>query len=91
MAKSKKGQLKLPKRLMGVKVPKKTRKNLNALLRSVPASQATPLVGAVVGSLVTILAERLEQPLRDLVGSRLPSDKHRGKDKAASLPSEAHH
>lgn len=91
MGKAKKGKLKLPKRLMGVKVPKKTRKNLNGLLRGVPASQANPLVGAAIASLVTILAERLEQPLRDLIDSRLPGDKPRRADRPDRLPSQAHH
>lgn len=91
MGKARKGQLKLPKRLMGVKLPKKTRKNLNALLRGVPSSEANPLVGAAVGAFVTIMAERLEQPLRDLIESRLPGGQHRHEEKPAGLASQAHH
>ena len=91
MGKARKNQLKLPKRLLGVKVPKKSRKSLNALLRGVPSSQANPLVGAVVGSFVTMMVERLEQPLRDLIEAQLPAGKRRSKERPSGLSSQAHH
>jgi hypothetical protein len=66
MAKKQKNKLKLPKRLLGVKTPKQTRKSLNRLLSLAPEAETNKLVAAAVGSLLTVLAERLEQPLRRL-------------------------
>jgi hypothetical protein len=65
----KKDRIKLPKRLLGVKIPKATRKQVNALLKQLPTSTAKPLLGATVGTLVAALAARLEQPLHDLIES----------------------
>jgi hypothetical protein len=63
--------MKLPKRLLGVKLPKKSRKSLNRLLKGASSDVAHPLVAAAVGSFATILAERLEKPL---MASLTPAD-----------------
>ena len=83
MSKQKKiGRAKLPKRFLGVKIPKATRHNLNAMLKQLPTSAAKPLLGAAVGTLVTALATRLETPLRELIESHTAPGK--GRDKPAA-------
>lgn len=88
--KTKGGTLRFPKTILGVKVPKKTRKNLNALLKRVPASDANPLVAAAVGALLPIIVERLERPLEDFVnaGKRV---KEANATKEEPLPSTTPH
>lgn len=65
MAKKAKGGLKLPKRLLGVKVPKQTRKHLNGLLKELVGGEANPLVAAAVGSMLAVVTERLGKPMDD--------------------------
>ncbi len=68
MAKANKTKsLKLPKRLLGVRVPKANRKRVNRLLKNLPDAPANPLVAAAIGSVMALLLERLEQPLNELV------------------------
>jgi hypothetical protein len=66
---SKKNSMKLPKRLLGVKLPKKSRKSLNRILKGASSDVAHPLVAAAVGSFATLLAERLEKPLSALLAA----------------------
>jgi len=69
--KSKKNdRLKLPKRFAGVKIPKDTRKSINRLLKDLPSPAAKPLLTAAVGALVTALAARIEDPLREMIEKR---------------------
>jgi hypothetical protein len=63
--KKKNDRIKLPKRLLGVKLPKEARRNVNDLLAMVPASTAKPLAAMAVTAVTTVLAERLEQPLKE--------------------------
>lgn len=63
--------VKLPKRLLGVKVPKKTRKNLNRLLSHVSRREVEPLAAAALGALATFVLEHVEKPL----GQMEPSGK----------------
>lgn len=81
--KSKTNRIKLPKRLLGVKLPKQSRKNLNRILKGVSSAQANPLVAAAVGSFVTLLAERLEQPLQAIVDHPAVSGKPRPAESVA--------
>lgn len=69
MGKKKNDRIKLPKRIAGVKIPKQARKSVNTLLKGVPAPAARPLLGAAIAALVTTLAEKLENPLRELIES----------------------
>jgi hypothetical protein len=69
---SKKDRIKLPKRLLGVKLPKATRKSLNRMLKSVSTDIARPLAAAAVGAFATIITERLEAPLKDLAERSSP-------------------
>jgi hypothetical protein len=86
---SKKNRLKLPKKLLGVEIPKTSRKQVDKLLKNLPADSAKPLLGAAVAALVTALAARLEQPLTDLIESYAdPGKARRGKAKTA--PPTAH-
>lgn len=81
MGKKSKSALKLPKRIAGVKIPKQARKSVNRLLKQLPEPAAKPLLGMAIGALVTTLAERLEDPLRELIESQ--TEKAGGRDKAA--------
>jgi hypothetical protein len=79
--KSKKAdKIKLSKQIAGVKIPKPARKSINKLLKQLPAPAAKPLLGAAVGALVTTLAERLEEPLRELVESHTARSPRNGKE-----------
>lgn len=69
MSKKKNDRIKLPKTLMGVKLPKQSRREVNRLLKNLPASTAKPLIATAVGAIATILAERLDQPLKTLIES----------------------
>jgi hypothetical protein len=75
----KKNAPKLPKRFLGVKLPKATRKSVNALLKGLPSDTAKPLLGAAVGALIAALAAKLEQPLADLVEAQTATKKSRSK------------
>ncbi|MFC0204579.1 hypothetical protein [Novosphingobium soli] len=57
--KKKKGSVKLPKRLMGVKIPKDLRSTINAALKEVPAHTLKPLLLSAVGALATGVLGRL--------------------------------
>ena len=81
----KKDRLKLPKRFLGVKIPKDTRRAVNKLLKDLPAPAAKPLLTAAVGALVTALAARIEDPLRELVEKRTTPAKPSEKSPAATL------
>ena len=83
-----KDRVKLPKRLLGVKIPKATRKSVNAMLKGIPAPTAKPLLAVAVGALMTSLAARLEGPLQELIEKGVGDKKPGGKDKTA--PSTAH-
>lgn len=78
-----KNRLKLPKRLLGVKIPKTTRKQVNAVLAGLPGDTAKPLLAVAVGGLVTALAARLEQPLAELIEAHADPKKRRRKDEPA--------
>ena len=73
----KKDRLKLPKRFLGVKIPKDTRRAVNKLLKDMPEPAAKPLLTAAVGALVTALAARIEDPLRELIENRKAPSKVR--------------
>ena len=90
MAKKNK-KLKLPKRLLGVKLPKDARKTLNKLLKVAPADAAKPLISMAVGGVAVALAERLEQPLKDLLDRDWPGGKATEKRKPTVVPSPATH
>ena len=60
MGKKKKDRVKLPKRLMGVKIPKETRRTINAILKDVPASSIKPTLLAAIGTLATSVVARFE-------------------------------
>ena len=81
--KAKKG-MKLPKQLLGVKLPKKSRKSLNRMLKSVSSDEVSPLVAATVSSVVTLLAERLERPLEALLNPATERDRRRPPASAAA-------
>ncbi len=66
----KKDRLKLPKRFLGVKIPKNTRRTVNKLLKDLPAPAAKPVLTAAVGALATALVARIEDPLRELIEKR---------------------
>jgi hypothetical protein len=86
MSKSKsKGRVKLSKRFLGVKIPKATRRSVNAMLKTVPAPAVKPLLTVAVGALVTALAARLEGPLQELTEKidADPKKKPRGKGDVA--------
>jgi hypothetical protein len=67
-----KDRVKLPKRLLGVKIPKATRKSVNAMLKDVPAPALKPLMTMAVGGLVTALAARFEAPLQEFIDKHTP-------------------
>lgn len=77
---------KLPKKVLGVKIPKATRRNVNGLLKAMPKSTAKPLLGAAVGALVTALAARLEQPLQELIESYTRDPKKSRRKPEAAVP-----
>jgi hypothetical protein len=56
-----KNRVKLPKRLLGVKIPKATRKLVRAQFKDLPSDKAEPLIAAAVGTLVAILTAKVEQ------------------------------
>lgn len=58
MPKKKKDRVKLPKRLMGVKVPKETRRTINAILKDVPASSIKPMLLTAIGTLTSSVLAR---------------------------------
>lgn len=60
MSKKKKGRVKLPKRLMGVKIPKETRRRINAVLKDVPARSIKPMLQAAIGMLASNVIARFE-------------------------------
>jgi len=62
-----KDRLKLPKRLLGVKLPKDTRRRVNGLLKELPSPAAHPAASILVGTVVSALAARLEDPLRGFI------------------------
>lgn len=68
----KKDRVKLPKRLMGVKIPKETRRTINALLKDVPARSVKPMLLAAIGSLATGVLARFE-------GDQAPEETGRSK------------
>ena len=53
-------QAKLPKKLLGVKIPKKTRRSINTLLKDIPGNVAMPLLSAAVGAVLNGIVNRLE-------------------------------
>jgi adenine/guanine phosphoribosyltransferase-like PRPP-binding protein len=83
--KKNKDRVKLPKRFLGVKIPKATRKNVNAMLKGVPAPAVKPVLTAAVGGLVAALAARLEGPLQELIES-YTADPKRPRRKGETLP-----
>ncbi len=90
MSKKSKGKrMKLPKRLLGVKVPKDARRQINGLLKLAPHDAAKPLIAMAVGTVAVALAEKLEHPLQELLKRDWPS--HTGKSDAArkAIQSEA--
>ncbi|HKX78437.1 MAG TPA: hypothetical protein VJM34_07960 [Novosphingobium sp.] len=58
-----KGAIKLPKSIMGMKLPKKARRSVNKLFRSAHSSKADLFVTALAGALATKLAEHMNEPL----------------------------
>ena len=72
--KKKKDRVKLPKRLMGVKIPKETRRTINALLKDIPATSIKPTLLAAIGTLASGIVARFE-------GDRSPDEA--GRNKAA--------
>lgn len=60
MGKKKKNRVKLPKRLMGVKIPKETRRTVNAMLKDVPSGSLKPMLLAAIGTLATSVLARFE-------------------------------
>lgn len=62
-----KKKTKLPKRILGAKMPKDARKRLNRLLRVAPAGDVRPIVAGAVAIIATLLADRLEGPLADML------------------------
>lgn len=79
----KKNRLKLPKRLLGVKIPKATRKLVKAQFKGVAADKAEPQIAAAVGTLVAILTAKVDQPQSEAVKSDGGSKK--AKRQAAAL------
>lgn len=79
---------KLPKKFLGVKIPKATRKQVNGLLKTMPAASSKPLLGAAVGALMTALAVRLEQPITDLIESY--ADPKQARRRKAEMAATAH-
>jgi len=74
MAKSK--SFKLPKRINGYKLPKKSRKSANRFLRRVQGPELEGLMGVVLGAMAAHLADkssetRLSQRLTKAVGDHL--------------------
>jgi hypothetical protein len=88
----KKDQIKLPKRLLGVKLPKEARRNVNDLLALVPASTAKPIATMAVTAVATVLVERLEQPLKEWAQRAGVGDDQRGAPdgRPAPPPSVSH-
>lgn len=78
-----KDRVKLPKRFLGVKIPKATRKSVNAMLKDVPAPAVKPLMTMAVGGLVTALAARFEAPLQEFVDKHTPDKRKSDADPAA--------
>jgi hypothetical protein len=60
-------KIKLPKKMLGLKVPKQPRKAVNAVLKQVPASQSQPTLAVAIGLLATALAKQLEGPIREFL------------------------
>lgn len=89
--KAKNKRLKMPKRLLGVKLPKDARRTVNRLLKLAPADAAKPLISAAVGGIAVALAEKLEQPLKELLEGRWPDAKAMGRNKPAMPHSPATH
>lgn len=89
--KAKNKPLKMPKRLLGAKLPKDARRTLNRLLKLAPADAAKPLITAAVGGIAVALAERLEQPLKDLLEGHWPATKAPPRRKHVTQQSPATH
>jgi hypothetical protein len=77
-----KTSVKLPKRLLGVKIPKPTRKLVKAQFKGVPDDKAEPMIAAAVGTLVAILTAKVDQPQAEVAKS--PSLSKKAKRKAAA-------
>ena len=60
MSKKKKDRVKLPKRLLGVKIPKETRRTINAVLKDVPASSLRPMLLAAISALTSSVVARFQ-------------------------------
>ena len=89
----KRNKMRLPKRLMGVKLPKEARRGVNGLLKSLPPSAAKPIIVAAVSGIALVLAEKLEHPLRTLIESAndRASRKRPARRRSERLPSVATH
>ena len=90
--KKKSDRIKLPKRLLGVKLPKEARRNVNDLLALVPASTAKPMATMAVTAVATVLAERLEEPLKEWLQRAGQDGDRRGgrEDRPGGAPAVRH-
>lgn len=92
MAKKNKKGIKVPKKMLGIKLPKQPRKSVNALMKQVPASQAQPTLAIVVGLLATAIATQLEGPIKEFLDRQdAPKGKTRKLPDQPQPPSAAAH
>lgn len=84
-------KLKIPKRILGVKVPKETRRTLKALLGSVPAAKAKPMLAATIGTLVTSLLAKLAEQIKAYADTDAAHAAGRGKPEGAGRPESPVH
>jgi hypothetical protein len=90
--KSKKNRLKLPKRVLGARIPKDSRKRINGLLKHAPASESRPIVAAAVSIVATMLAERLEGPLNELLNRHgIGEPPAKGKSRGSAMSAMVKH
>lgn len=85
MSKTKTG-VKLPKRLLGVKIPKAMRKLVKAQFKGLPSDKAGPLIAAAVGTLVAILTAKVDQPEPEAPEGRGSKKAKRKAAAVAALP-----
>lgn len=77
-----KSRIKLPKRLLGVKIAKETRREIDGVLKGLPPATAEAVAQVLLDTLVSTLAARAEVPQHEVI-QMFPSRESRARSRAS--------